>query len=348
MEKKYIYLKSSSLVDLFIHLGITVSLFTIIILYFFHTFLLDITFHGETVTVPDLSGMSVDEVEKFLDQRDLEFMVSDSSYSEKHKPYVVLTQSPLPGEKVKRNRKLLLTVNPKLPPKVKLPNIIDMPFSEAQRTLRNADLKLGQISYKKHIAVNSILEQSVQGQVYTDDEINEGVLVAKGTYVDVLIGDGVGDVEFKVPDLVLMTLDEAEFVIKGQELVLGTVQFVYDSPREIGTVIRQSPKPFIGKVRKGVKPGTAMDDREANMIRSGEIIDLWVVGNPAASPLEEIDEADLSPAERKRRDSLEELKNTNINIRKRDDFEKFRKKKLGIEEKDSTKTQTGNQNNNQN
>ncbi|NJO02688.1 MAG: PASTA domain-containing protein [Bacteroidia bacterium] len=136
MAKRYVYYKLNSTADVLINMGIVVTLGVIILLFFFNSLLPAITYHRETVTVPDLVGIQVDELGDFLERRDLSFVIQDSSYSRKHRPNVVLTQSPEPGAKVKRNRKLMITINPNQPPKVKMPSLVGMPFSEARRTLR--------------------------------------------------------------------------------------------------------------------------------------------------------------------------------------------------------------------
>ncbi len=333
MEKQYKYIKTDSIYDLLIHVGIVISITAVIVLYFFNSFLPNITNLGETVTVPDLEGMNVEEMQKFLDSRDLEYIISDSSYSPRHKPFVVLTQSPEPGAKVKRGRRLQITINPKEPPKIKIPDLIDMPFSEARRTLKNADLKLGRTRFKPHIAENVVLEISINGKTYTAEnraQISAGVMIPKGTAIHLMIGDGVGDTEFPVPDLVMMPLDEAEFVVKAQDLVLGNIQYVFNSSHEIGTVVKQSPPPYLGRLKKGVEQGSVMDNRERNEIRAGEIIDLWVVGNPAAEPLEE---EELTEEEKRIRDSL----NTPLNIRRKEDLERYQDKQLGKEKKPKPK-----------
>ena len=302
-----------------------------ILLYFFNSYLLNITYHGETVSVPDLEGMNVNEVREFLEKRDLGFIIEDSTYSESHKPNVVLTQTPAAGDMVKRNRKIRVTINPLSPPKVKLPYLVDLPFSEALRKIKNTDLKLGKISYKPYIGQNIILEQKINGKTYNAEDQNliknGDILVTKGTVVNLLIGDGVGKVDFPVPDLVGLTLDEAELIIKGSELYVGVIKYDFNSSREIGTVLKQTPTPYFGRLKKGVKAGSAMDNRERQMTRAGQVMDLWVAGNPAARP-EDAEEEELTEEERRRRDSL----NQNINIRNAQDFERYRKKQLGIED----------------
>lgn len=314
MAKKYILIKTNSKLDLFIHIGIVVSLIIILTLGLFTTYLPAITHHRETVTVPDVVGMNVDEMKAFLEKRDLDFRIRDSSFSRKHDAFIVLTQSPEPGAKVKTGRKLILTINPKNPPKVKVPNLESVPFKSAEILLKNMDLNVGKIKYKHHIAENAVLEMYISGW----KKLPKDSLVPKGTRIDLKIADGVGETEFSVPDVKFIPLDEAEFIIKGHNLYVGNIRYVYNSTREIGTVLKQVPDTHIGKVKKGVRSGSKMDDRERNKIRAGEIIDLWVAGNADARPEEE----ELTAEEQRIRDSLER----NINERSRQDLERILKK----------------------
>lgn len=326
MERRFILIKGNTVVDLLLHIGIVLTLTIVIGLLFFNAILPSITYHRETITVPDLKGMSVAEVDKFLKFRGLDYVIRDSSYSRAHKPYIILSQSPLPGESVKRSRKLILTANPKNPPKVKVPYLRDVPFADAQRMLKNMELELGRLKYQPHVAKNTVLEQEVKGvKLYlTEDDIKKGVFVPKGTKIDLLLADGKGEKEFGVPDLVMMPLDEAEFVIKGHNLQIGNINYDFNSSREIGTVLRQIPPVYVGKVRQGVKSGSSGDDRERNKVREGDIIDLWVAGNPAARPQRDGEEE--SEAERKLRDSLD----SPANIRSRDYIKQLEQKKKGV------------------
>ncbi|NNE54580.1 MAG: PASTA domain-containing protein, partial [Flavobacteriales bacterium] len=68
------------------------------------------TGHGETVTVPPLSGMSVEEAAETLDNRGLEYAVIDSIWSEDAVGGTIIEQIPEGGKEVKENRKILLTI----------------------------------------------------------------------------------------------------------------------------------------------------------------------------------------------------------------------------------------------
>jgi beta-lactam-binding protein with PASTA domain len=328
--KRYIFIKTTTRKDLFIHLGLIISLTTFLIVFFFYTYLPATTYHRETVTVPNLAGMSVEEAQKFLSNRDLEFIIADSSYSKSHKPYTVLTQSPEPGARVKRNRKIRLTINPKTPPKVRVPFLKDMPFTDAERLLKNANLEVGRIKYKPYVGQNQVLEQFFKGKMITKEDIATGLLVPVGSAIDLEVGDGLGPTEFNMPDLIGLSQEEAELVLKGSDLVLGTVNYDFRSRRELGTVVNQNPKPFIGRLAQGVRAGSVADDRERYKVRAGDIVDIWVAGNPAARPLREGEEEEEDAATRRLKDSMER----NVNERDIEHYNQYLKKRKGLDKKD--------------
>src|SRR5699024_195337 len=72
----YICFMTKLLINLAIVLAVTVAL----VLGFFYIYLPATTNHGETITVPDLKGMTYDQLEQFLTSRNLRYEVTDSSF----------------------------------------------------------------------------------------------------------------------------------------------------------------------------------------------------------------------------------------------------------------------------
>ena len=119
------FLKVNSKKDVLIHLAVILGLTMILIFLFFYVYLPVTTNHGETISVPKITGMTLPEIEDYLDDMDLRYYVSDSSYNQGIKPFVILTQDPAPGAKVKENRKIYISVNMKNPPIIKMPKLIE-------------------------------------------------------------------------------------------------------------------------------------------------------------------------------------------------------------------------------
>ena len=78
-------------------------------------------------------------------------------------------------------------------------------------------------------------------QLYEGKEILPGTRIAKGSKIDIVVGDGLGNTMFAVPDVVGKPRDEAEMLIRGSNLQVGTILPVDDPEKEVGTVVRQNP-----------------------------------------------------------------------------------------------------------
>ena len=129
-----------------------------IIFFIFYIYFPFKTNHGDTITVPNLIGMELNEIDEFLTDRDLRYeILNDSSYSSEYPAYTILQQNPSENEKVKENRKIYLTLNSSIPPKIKMPKIINGSVKNAQLILRSYDLKLGDITYVPDMARNAVL-----------------------------------------------------------------------------------------------------------------------------------------------------------------------------------------------
>ncbi|TAF66022.1 MAG: PASTA domain-containing protein [Cytophagales bacterium] len=283
-SKKIIILKGNKIYDLLIHLGIVVSLGITLLFGFFTNFLPYFTDHGETVTVPNLVGMSVQEIDEFMRSKGLTYIIKDSTYSRKYKPFTVLSQSPEPGAKVKQSRKITIVISPKNPPMRKMPELTNLVFESAERIIKNMDLEIGRIKYVPDVSDQVLMI------TYNGKKIKAGDPILAGSKVDLVVGDGLGEKEFPVPNLVGLPLHEAELILKGMDLVVNIVAYDNNSNQEIGTVIKQKPDVRAGKVRKGTIAFSDGDDRPRNMVRAGQTIDIWVSGNAAPDPESKEDE----------------------------------------------------------
>ncbi len=217
------------------HAGIVVSIGAVLILFFFYVFLPATTNHGESITVPNLEGMPLSELDKFVVDRDLRYEVSDSSYSSEYPPYTVLHQFPKEGSKVKANRKIFISLNSKNPPTTLMPNLVDKTIQNAGLILKSYELQKGRTTTKPD-AFRNVLEQHFNGE-----PIEEGTLIAKGSKIDLVIGDGHGITQFEMPSLLGMPLEEAEIIIKGNSLNVGIVFNEEEAPDDF-VVIQQSPE----------------------------------------------------------------------------------------------------------
>jgi eukaryotic-like serine/threonine-protein kinase len=227
----------------------------VLIIMFTMNWLEKYTNFGETITVPDLKGMSMEQVERQLKSKNLEYAILDSLYDKDLKPSAVIDQNPKPNSKVKENRTIYLTINAFNPPEFKMPNLIDKSLRQAMMELESYGLKVGKLEYVPDMAQNAVLKQLINGI-----PVKPGDMVAKGIAIDLILGDGLGNTIVEIPLLLNLTISEAKFVLTGSSLNLGAVVYsgnVKDSARAV--IYKQIPSPF-----------------KAKTIHMGESVDVFV------------------------------------------------------------------------
>lgn len=201
------------------HLGLAAAI-TLILLLGTLLWLKIYTHHGRTILVPDLTGLTVEEVDDVTSSRRLRFEVVDSVFSTEMPRGTVLKQNPHATSRVKKNRKIFLTMNAVNPEMVSMPQLVGLSFRQARLALQNAGLLQGTISYRPDFAKNNVLQQ-----MHRDTVINEGTLITKGAVIDLVLGMGLSSETTRVPDLVGLGVEEATEIISDYFLNLGAVTY---------------------------------------------------------------------------------------------------------------------------
>lgn len=228
-------------------------LFLVVAYVVLQVFLPSYTKHGQTVTVPSLEGYSYEELDQLLTLAELRLEISpDSGYNAEVAPLTVLRQNPRAGSKVKKNRKVYLTLNAENAPLVKMPNLVNSQLRNVQEILANMGLVRGEIVYVPDIGINVVLEQKYRGR-----NIPEGFELPKGSQIDLVVGDGMGNQILDVPMLIGLDEVDAEFLIIGSGLRLGRISYVQTDTVPQGTIVEQSPP-------AGFE------------VKTGDPIDLWI------------------------------------------------------------------------
>ncbi|GAA4460404.1 hypothetical protein GCM10023093_02980 [Nemorincola caseinilytica] len=247
-------------------LNLAVVLVSCVLLYIlFFASLHCVTNHGKEVLTPDVRGKRADSAIKIL--KDLKFDVAiDSTYEPAFRPMSVLKQVPDTGSLVKEGRTIFLTVNMLTPPRIPMPNIKDLSYRSAEMILRNNKLMVGDTTYRADIAMGAILEASYEGK-----PIAAGALITQGSKIDLVIGNGLGNTEWDVPNVTGMTVDEAlilltQFNLQPMMVPASQMDQITDTPSAIVTDQR---------------PRQLNDAGQKNRIRMGDFIDLQIMQNPA-------------------------------------------------------------------
>jgi eukaryotic-like serine/threonine-protein kinase len=244
-------IKFDSWLDVTKHLAIAITAGIAITLSFFYVYLPIVTNHGESITVPDLQGVSVHELQEFLVERDLRYEVVDSVYSSELPPLTVTRQFPKPGSKVKENRKIFISLNSVNPPTTRMPDLVDKTLKNAELILKSYELVLGKVLYEPD-PFRNIMEQKYNGET-----IEPNTSLPKGSVIDLVRGNGRGIILFEMPELIGLPLSEAKVILRGNNLEPGLV-FNNDSTNvNYLVVVKQSP-------------------RQGLTVRVGRSVDLWL------------------------------------------------------------------------
>ena len=197
---------------------LTGLLLAVAILFVFIFSLNWITHHDESKTVPSVTGKSYEEAQKIMEKAGFEVELQDSIYVDTVKPLKVLKQVPEADELVKVNRTVYLTINRAVPPMIEMPNLVGFSYRSAEMELKNMGLRAGDTVYRTDFAKNSVLEQRYKGEI-----ISPGTKIRMGSSISFVLGSGVGNEKFVVPELVGMRFCDAKAMIESRGLMIGSV-----------------------------------------------------------------------------------------------------------------------------
>ena len=102
----------------------------------------------------------------------------------------IMKQTPEANEKVKKDRKIYLSINPTNFRKIDLPNIIRRPIKEVRPNLASLNIKIGRVTY-----VNDISKDAVLRAFYKGKEIKPGDKILENSSIDLECGNGLSMTE---------------------------------------------------------------------------------------------------------------------------------------------------------
>lgn len=210
------------------------------------------------VVVPDVVGQPIEEAVAILEEVGLSYERLDVDDT---RPFgEVVRQEPLPDLNVKKNRSVRLWVS-NGPQQVEMPLLVN-------KTRQEAFAELQQLGFVHVVFQERYSNEQKEGVVLEQRPASSERVVPADTRVELVVS--AGPYTFPMPNLVGLTLQEAEETLNRHDLVLGAVR-TEASSRPEGVVIRQFPF-------------------EANQpVTAGSKVDVWVskgMEQPVAAPYE--------------------------------------------------------------
>jgi beta-lactam-binding protein with PASTA domain len=238
------------------------------------------TRHGQARSVPDFYGLTLDETAKLAKKNKLRYVVVDSVFTNLVPRGCIAEQNPKPGFKVKKTRRIVLTINAFSPEMVGVPNLVGLSKKQALAQIISAGLEVGKLNYKPDLSVDFVLDQLNNGKIVTQADS-----LQKGSVIDLVLGKGLSNQRTLIPNLIGLNLISARNTILSASLNLGTYNYDISIKSATDTidalVFKQNP-----------------DYKEDASLQLGSAIYLWLTVDSTKLPVDStlINISDTIPA----------------------------------------------------
>lgn len=179
-----------------------------------------VTRHNSCLSVPDFTGMSVEEASRIARGTDLRLLVTDSINVRSVPGGQIVRQNPEPGSKVKSGRRIRLTINAKERKKVPAPNIVGLSLRSASAELSARGLKIAELTYVRDIATNNVLRQTYRGR-----DVVPGQMLPSEAGITLVLGLNNEENMTRIPNLTGLRWSQAVERIHDCSLNVGEVSF---------------------------------------------------------------------------------------------------------------------------
>jgi eukaryotic-like serine/threonine-protein kinase len=206
----------------------------IIVVFFIDAFIMPWIVHSRSVvTIPNVTGRTEQEAKALLIGLSLHPVIAGTTSSRSVPQGSVAYQNPEGGGAVREGRNVYLTLSGG-EEVITMPNLRGRSLRDAKITLEQFEIYLGRVEYNSSSFPNeTVLLQS----------LSPGSKVKKNAYVDITVSSGNMGEQIDVPNLVSLSLDNAQQRLLTAGLRLGKVAYKQSSQLVPNTVIAQSPSP---------------------------------------------------------------------------------------------------------
>lgn len=212
--------------------------------------------------VPSVIGLKEATAIEKLEDLDLEPVIADTTFDEKHPVGTIVLQKPGPGSIVKESRNIYLFISGG-EPFVHVPLLKGKSLRDAKFALERIGLKLGK--------VEEIPSTNPENMIF-DQQYAEGTPIRKGESIGISVSIGMGDEgTITVPDLIGKSLMDAEQILADSSLKVGKINYQRSFSLLPNTILDQYPS-------------------KNNKINPGDAVDLFVTKAAEGNPEEIIEE----------------------------------------------------------
>ena len=188
----------------------------------------------ESVVVPDLVGEDIIYVLELLTHLGLNTKVKGSEYSRDFAPNNIIYQNPKPGQIIKKGRDVRIIIS-KGTKTLSMPNLKGLNLQQARLIIDKNGLFEGDTAKTFHTKIK-------KGKIIAQYPM-PGKKIVRGISPNLLISKGERPLEFVMPDLGGLFLDEAVLAAEKNHLVIDTIKTVYHKNKTANIILNQDPPP---------------------------------------------------------------------------------------------------------
>lgn len=198
----------------------------------------DYTRHGQEVTVPDVTGMYIEEARIHLQQAGLGIEVVDSTYNPRVPLGTIVEQNPPINAHTKQGRAIYVVMNSRSMPTVAVPRLLDVSYRQAETTLHSLGLEIDSVVYQPSEFPGLVLDVK-----YRDETVEPLTRLPIGSKLTLVVGENADEnATIYVPQLIGKNLNDAKRVILQNSLIVGAVNFDSEGkPQDQYLVYHQEP-----------------------------------------------------------------------------------------------------------
>lgn len=190
-------------------------------IYILSLIFLDITTrHNKELIVPDFRGLSIEQANEQADILELKLDVTDSVYIKSMKRGAISKQNPMAGSKVKKNRRILLTINSNQAKLIEVPDLKGLSLRQAKTVASSKGLNIGRLIYVEDIATNNVLSQEIKGR-----KVKPKSLVEAESTIDLVLGVNPDEATTLIPNVLGYKYLTARDILLNNSLNIAKVNF---------------------------------------------------------------------------------------------------------------------------
>ncbi len=185
-----------------------------------------------TATVPNLTGMTEEEVKQSCEANYLLYETKDESSAEIAEG-LVIRQYPEAETEVDRGSsvKVIISTGPRI---LEIPDVTTMPEIEATKSLEAAGFVVSEVLYE--------FNDDYKKDIVYQQSPEAGIMAKEGTGITLYVSKGKDTVT--VPYLINSTVDSARSALNEQGLILGEISYDTSASVAAGSIIKQSPSAY--------------------------------------------------------------------------------------------------------